>query len=276
MQPLVEAYLTDLELYRRAKNTITNTRLVLSKFSDGRDILKVNSNDIKIWFRQLNNISLQSQIKYLRYVSIFYDHLIEENQYKEKNPCTKILKELSKSPINRIRETTVLSVEDIRRIVLKASNPRDRSMILLLYKTGIRISELQQLRREDINLEEKIATIKKRKGGKKGIVFFDDECKLWLKAYLGISQVDTTVFGISTRMIENIVHTVGLRAGFEKLIPHDFRHAFTSHLQEARCHPEVIRILRGDSSRDMVSYYTHFSEAKNREEYENCIPKLGV
>lgn len=97
-----------------------------------------------------------------------------------------------------------------------------------------------------------------------------------LMAYFGISHINSNVFGISTRMIENIVHNVGVRAGFENLRPHDFRHAFTSRLQEARCHPEVIRVLGGDSNKDMVSYYTHFSMDKNREEYEMCIPKLGV
>jgi integrase/recombinase XerD len=128
---------------------------------------------------------------------------------------------------------------------------------------------------EDIDLDNKVITIQKRKGGKKGIVLFDDEAARWLKAYFSINKEDSP-YGLHRRQIGRIVKQIGQRSGIDNLRPHDFRHAFTSHLQEARCHPEVIRVLRGDTNKDMVSYYTHFSQDKNREEYENCIPKLGV
>jgi integrase len=276
MQKLIESYLSDLELYHRSPRTIKVVKSILCNFAQEKNILKVNADDIKIWLRSLNeNISIQSQSQYLQHISKFYDHLIEENKYKERNPCKKILRELNKAPTNRIRETTILSVEDVRKIVLKASNPSDRSMILLFYKTGMRISELQSLKIKDIDFDNKEITIQKRKGGKKGIVLFDDECKRWLKAHLGISGDIESLYGINVRRIQLIVNEIGKRAGIEHLKPHDFRHAFTSHLQEASCHPEVIRKLRGDSSGDMVSYYTHFSDDKNREEYEMCIPKLG-
>lgn len=274
---LIEKYLSDLELYHRSPTTIRVVKISLYNFADVKDLLKVSTDDIKSWLRSLNGrIAVQTQKKYLQRVSGFYDYLIVENKYVDKNPCKKILKELNKAPTNRIRETTILSVDDVRRIVLRASNPRDRSIILLFYKTGMRISELQQLRIEDIDLDNKIITIQKRKGGKKGIVLIDDECKRWLKAYISIRKSSESLYDLCKVRISDIVKEIGKRAGIENLKAHDFRHAFTSHLQEVRCHPEIIRNLRGDSNRDMVSYYTHFTNAKIREEYEISIPKLGV
>ena len=186
---------------------------ILYKFAGNKDLQKVNTTDIKLWLMTLDNVSVQTQAKYIQHVSIFYNHLIEENLYTEKNPCKKILKELQRAPSNPIRPTTILSVDDIRKIVLKATNPKDRSMLLLFYKTGMRLHELQQLRMEDINLEEKTATIQKRKGGKKGVVIFDDECRRWLKAYFGIKQDTENPFDISFRGIQKIVKRIGKRAG---------------------------------------------------------------
>lgn len=277
MQKVVKDYLSDLELYHRSPVTIINTKSTLLNFAKTeKKLLKVNANSIKNWIRSTNEVPVQTQLEYLKRISVFYDYLIEENLYKEKNPCKRMIKELKKAPTNRVRETNILSVDDIRGLVLKASNPRDRSILLLFYKTGLRMHELSQIQLKDIEFDNQKITIQKRKGGKKGVVFFDYECKRWLKAYLSIKKSDEILFPIGDAQIGRIIKEIGKRAGFENLRAHDFRHAFTSHLQEAKCHPEVIRVLRGDSIKDMVSYYTHFTDDKNREEYEACIPKLGV
>ncbi len=274
----IESYLSDLKLYDRSENTITATNRVLNNFAIQIDksFIKVTPIDIKKWLSSMNGISNKTRMYYLQHVSTFFDHLINEGEYNEKNPVTKILKEIRKAPMNPVRLTIILGVDDVRKIILKASNPRDRALLLLFYKTGIRLSELSSIRIEDIDFDKKIITIQKRKGGKTGKVFFDNEAEKWLKAYINTMPKKSTLFGLKIRQLEDIVKAIGERAGIDNLNPHAFRHAFTTHLQGNRCHPEVIRELRGDSKRDMVSYYTHFTPEQVKEEYNRCIPKLGV
>lgn len=61
------------------------------------------------------------------------------------------------------------------------------------------------------------------------------------------------------------VKEIGKKAGIKNLKPHDFRHSFSSHLNESRCHPETIRVLRGDSNRNITSYYTRILVQTNLE-----------
>ncbi len=278
-QDFITGYLSDLKLYGRSDRTIIAVNRVLNKFTIDVDkpFTQVKTEDIKAWLSLMNGTTCnKTKSYYLQHVCTFYNHLIDEGKFTDKNPCSKILKEIRKAPMNPVRKTILLSIEDVRRIVLKATNPRDRAMLLLFYKTGLRLSELMSLKAEDINFDKKVATIQKRKGGKTGKVFFDNEVEKWLKAHINTMPKKSSLFGLKTRQIEDIVKAIGERAGIDNLNPHAFRHAFTTHLQGNRCHPEVIRELRGDSKRDMVSYYTHFSPEQVKEEYERCIPKLGV
>lgn len=281
MQQINEKYFRYLESCEKRPITIKSAKNMLLRFETfiTKDLKSVTQDDIVDWnlYLKKEKLTTQTRSNYMQQISTFFDYLIENGYYTAKNPCKNTLTGLSKAPHNRIRNTTILSVEEVKRIVLKASNPRDRAIVLTYYKTGMRLTELTQLQKSNINLDTKTITIPERKGGKTGQVFFDEEASRWIKVLFSLPlSKEKNAFGISHRRIAEIVKDVGLKAGFENLRPHDFRHAFTTHLSGNRCHPEIIRELRGDSNRDMVSYYTHFTPAQVREEYERSIPKLGV
>jgi len=275
--PLIETHLEDLTNYGRSFNTIRNARNILYIFAQNKDLSNIGIDDIKIWLKENSTLSKQTQIKYLESISVFYDTLIEEGKFLKKNPCTKILRELRKAPQNAIKITTEMNIDDIRKIVIQADNPRDRSIILLLYKTGMRLMELASLTIEDVNMIDRTIHIKNRKGGKEGWVLFDDECKRMLETYLIIrNKTKNSLYNLSGGRIEIIIKNVGKKAGFSNLKPHDFRYAFTTHLNDIkiRCHPDVIDLLRGDSKKSMRAYYSKFTSTEIRREYERCIGKI--
>lgn len=274
---LIETYLKDLEIYGRAQNTIRNSRNILYIFAQNRNILNVGIDDIKIWLKTNSHLSKQTQIKYLESISVFYATLIEEEKYLKKNPCTNILRELRKAPQNPIKKTTEMTVDDIRKIAVQTDNPRDRSIIVLLYKTGMRLNELSSLNIEDVNMTDETIHIRKRKGGKEGWVLFDDECKRMLEVYFILrNKTQKSLYNLSGGRIEIIIKNIGKRAGFDNLKPHDFRYCFTTHLNaiKTRCHPDVIDLLRGDSKKSMRAYYSKFTSQEVKTEYERCIGKI--
>lgn len=284
-QELIDQYISDLELFTDSKATIKHKRSVLERFSRqlGKSFTEFTDNDIKDWMRNHANLKPASVQTYLRHLKVFFSFL-EDEGYISHNPVTRTLKRYTRSNHNSDnRREVFVSVEDIRKIILTASDLRDRTMLLLFYKTGMRLNELTQLTVQDVDINRRTINIPRRKGGKPGWVCFDIECQRYLQRWLMLRPDDSDALftswrgnRLNERWVQRIVTETCKEAGFDNLTTHSFRHIFTTHLQANRCHVEVIRILRGDSSGGMVSYYTHFSVDDVREEYDKCIPRLGV
>ena len=284
-QELINQYLDDIKLYTNSEATVRNKTQALQRFDADFDkpFTDLTDTDIKKWLKNRQELSKVSQLTYLTQLKAFFDFLIEEGVVPV-NPVVKILKRLQRSNKNANNGKEVyLSIDDVKRIILSANDIRVRTMILVFYKTGLRVSELQRLDIPDIDFDRRIITIPRRKGGKSGYVVFDKECERYLKRWIAVkSGKDDALFvswdggRLTVPYIRRLVTDVCKKAGYPKITCHSFRHIFTTHLQANRCHVEVIRVLRGDSGGGMVSYYTHFSVEQVREEYNRTMPRLGV
>uniref|UniRef100_A0A7V3ZYW7 Tyrosine recombinase XerC n=1 Tax=candidate division WOR-3 bacterium TaxID=2052148 RepID=A0A7V3ZYW7_UNCW3 len=150
---------------------------------------------------------------------------------------------------------------------------RDKSMLELLYATGIRVSELTNLKVQNILLDEKIVRVI-GKGNKERIVPFNDYTEKYLTIYLyevrprlmrkrGEDRVFLNLRGgpISRISVWKILQEYALKAGINKRIyPHILRHTFATHMLKNGCDLRTLQVFLGHSSLITTQIYTHLDK----------------
>lgn len=165
---------------------------------------------------------------------------------------------------------------------------RDRALIELLYATGLRVSELVNLRAADINFESAYLTTT-GKGRKQRIVPIGDQASHWVTRYLREGRSALLGTRQSTRLFVNARGGgIGLtRVGFWKILkgyaqqagigrtvsPHVLRHSFATHLLERGADLRAIQMMLGHSDLSTTEIYTHVLEARLRTLYERFHPR---
>ena len=173
---------------------------------------------------------------------------------------------------------------------------RDKAVITLLAKTGIRRNELITLDTSDVDLIENRIKLKATGKRTNRVVFFDDEAALllrrWLKIREGMNRRNETALFLSnwgyrisrTDVYEAVTKAaarVGLHdPGSERLEdhfgPHCCRHWYCTHLFRAGMRREYIKELRGDSRKEAFDLYNHIDLKELKEAYLAAIPQLGI
>jgi integrase/recombinase XerD len=190
------------------------------------------------------------------YLSIKAKQNKEINNIIEKTPN---LKRDKKLPL-------VLSKKDIENMIISTTNFTHRTIIMLLYSSGMRASELTNLKWEDIDFKRNIIHIKLAKGNKDRIVMLSPKIK---KA---LNHLDINKQGIvfktnrnkkySLRSIEQIIKKAARKSGIKKNVtPHTLRHSFATHLLENGTDLRIIQKLLGHSNLETTQIYTHVSKA---------------
>jgi integrase/recombinase XerD len=154
-----------------------------------------------------------------------------------------------------------LKPSDLRKLLLTASNFRDRCLIKTLWWLGVRRSELINLDVRDVDVERKRVTIHKGKGGKTRVIpIINDEYLSDLLLLIG-SRKTGPIFlsnrhrGMAPRSVNHIVATLGVQAGvanpnprLRHLNPHLFRHSIARFLKSKRFSAEWIQNFLGHES----------------------------
>jgi integrase/recombinase XerD len=186
-------------------------------------------------------------------------------------------------------------VEDASRLVNSILDSRDKCILVLLFKTGMRVGELTSLDVGDINLENGEVTVKQKKKRSNRCLFLDNEAiavlQRWLAARknrkgaedqaLFLSKIEKRITGRSVEeIIEKHAERVGLHnpgAGLEdRFTPHCCRHWFVTHLLRAGMSRDFVKELRGDTRGEAIDVYNHIDRKELRESYLAHIPQLGI
>lgn len=210
-------------------------------------------------------------------IKSFYRFLVIE-KHLDTSPV-----ELLEYPKRELKLPNVLTQDEISRIVEAADSYtplgiRDRAMLELLYSTGMRISELINLKLTDVFLDEAFLRIT-GKGGKERYVPIGKLAMDWLTIYLERGRPylkqhhDSGYLFINrngdklTRMgVWKIVQKYAKRAGIKKPVtPHTFRHSFATHMLEGGADLRVVQELLGHASIRTTEVYTHISQEKLKE-----------
>ena len=174
-----------------------------------------------------------------------------------------------------------LSEADVERLlqapeVREPRGLRDRAMLETLYATGLRVSELTELRVLHVRLNDGVVQVVGGKGGKDRLVPLGEEALVWLTRYLAEargallkgrpcdSMFVTHLGGPMTRQgFWKIVKQMALRAGIRVPIsPHVLRHAFATHLLNHGADLRVVQLLLGHSDISTTQIYTHVARER--------------
>ena len=159
---------------------------------------------------------------------------------------------------------------------------RNRLVMELLYATGIRVSELVNIKIPDVDINNKRIEVL-GKGNKARIVFFNDICQEYLKKYLRESQNIRKGEYLIINHYGRKMTTSGIRLILEKVIretsivknvhPHTLRHTFATHLLNNGCDLLTVQELLGHSSISTTGIYTHVTTEHMKEVYFHTHPR---
>lgn len=164
-----------------------------------------------------------------------------------------------------------LTKEELRRL-LEACGLREKAIVAVLYSQGIRVGELCQIRRKDIQGD----MVKIRgKGGKEALVILDSCAQHFLTEYLQ-TRTDSSPFlfysmkhkGLGKSRVQKLVREAGEKAGLDKIVtPHVLRHSFATHMAQAGCGAFQLQGLMRHSHISTTQVYVHLTGQDNRQAY---------
>jgi site-specific recombinase XerD len=172
----------------------------------------------------------------------------------------------------------ILVKDEIKRLINQAETEKSGLIISFLYSTGVRVSELVNLKVQDIDLDNKKGRVH-GKGNKSRQIFLSESLCNNLKNYLERKQPKTYLFStkekpLTTRNIQKIIKNTSTKAGINKKVtPHTLRHSFATHLLESGIDIRKIQVLLGHSRIDTTQIYTQVS-GKDLENIRNPLDTL--
>ena len=280
-----------------SKNTVAAYRRDLNRFSEylllsKKDLKSISAEDLPLylaWLRGLNNnefsMGESSIARNVVAVRNFFEFLAKEHGF------TDIAANIHPPKIPK-RLPKALSMENIDSF-LKVSRvdkfaARDRALLETLYATGGRVSEIVNLKIDDLQSNENYTSVRLTgKGGKQRVVPVGKFAQDALNDYLencrkNLLKVASNKYlflngrgGVLTRQSAwNIVVAQAKSAGiFEELSPHSLRHSFATHLLDGGADIRVVQELLGHSSVTTTQIYTLITIDKLRESYAMAHPR---
>lgn len=268
-------------------NTIDSYRRVLDKFDNytKKNINKINKDDIKDYIKHLN-IDQQSEKTVAQNISClksFYKFLLTEKIISI-NPLETIsMPKISKTLPSTLTEDEVNKLLDIN--LTDNFSFRNKAMLELMYSSGLRVSELINLKTYDINLNEGIVrTI--GKGSKERIIPIGRFATEALSNYINDHRQSMFKKEINDYLFLNnhgkkmtrqgffkILKKIALEKGIKKnFSPHTLRHSFATHLLKYGADLRTIQELLGHSDISTTQIYTHVSNEKLKDTFKNFHP----
>ncbi|MGZ4998538.1 MAG: site-specific tyrosine recombinase XerD [Methylobacter sp.] len=260
---------------------------IFAKWLAGKSMLEVDGAELSSFLasRYKEGIGSRSTARILSSLRRFYGYYIRENSIKV-DPTA-----LIESPHIGQPLPTSLSEQDVELLldapeVSNALGFRDRTMLEMLYATGLRVSELVNLKFEQISFRQGVVRII-GKGNKERLVPVGEEAMGWLESYMG--QARKTILGerqcdylfvtnragnMTRQAFWHIIKRHAKKAGINKeLSPHTLRHAFATHLLNHGADLRVVQLLLGHSDLSTTQIYTHIARERLKELHSKYHPR---
>ncbi|HKL24477.1 MAG TPA: site-specific tyrosine recombinase/integron integrase [Candidatus Nanoarchaeia archaeon] len=224
---------------------------------------KINEDDIKMYIAEkMPHSSPSSVILFLSAIKYSFSNIMN-------NDLTKKIKR----PKRDKQIPTVLTREEVKKLLSILINKKSKLMVSMMYACGMRVSELINLKIDNLNFDEKIGHLKKAKGRKDRVFNIPDflekdlreqvenQKKLIEKGKNKEGYVFTGPKGkLSARNLQKMVSKAAKRAGIQKEVHcHTLRHSYATHLLEDGVDIRHIQIMLGHSDLSTTQIYTHVS-----------------
>ncbi|KKS34364.1 MAG: Tyrosine recombinase XerC [Parcubacteria group bacterium GW2011_GWC2_42_13] len=296
---LIKEFLEYLEIERGASlMTIKNYRRYLKRFLDFAKLKNPGeiTDDLirkyRLWLNRQSDlkggnlkrktqnyylIALRGFLKYLakRGIAALTSERIELAKTSERE-----LDLISQEELGRLLESPAYVKASAGKLSGNLKTLRDKAILELLFSTGLRVSELCNLNRDDIDLNKDEFSIR-GKGDKVRLVFLSRPAKTALGDYLnGRADMEEAMFirmpnvkiqmskptRLTPRSIERIVAYYARKAGIAKKVsPHTLRHCFATDLLENGADIRSVQVLLGHSNISTTQIYTHVTDRQLRE-----------
>ncbi len=255
-------YLAAKKVEGCSEKTAMYYKATLGKFMDtvNKSILQVTTEDLRNYLTeyQVKRKSSKVTIDNIRRIFSSFFSWLEDEDIIIKSPVRRIHK--VKTP-NSIKET--YSDEELEHLRDNCKELRDLALIDLLSSTGMRVGELVNLNRVDINFEERECVVL-GKGNKERIVYFDARTKIHLANYLAKRNDECEALFVSlktphTRMtiggIESRIKKLGKDVGIKRAYPHKFRRTLATNAIDKGMPIEQVQNLLGHERIDTTLHY---------------------
>jgi integrase/recombinase XerD len=170
----------------------------------------------------------------------------------------------------------VLTPGEVKSIIQEPSHTKSKAMIMMLYSTGMRVSELVSLKWEDLEPERGVAWVREGKGDKDRMITLSDTI---IDVLDEINNSSEYVFSgrngeMTTRNVQRVVKRAAEQAGVDKKVtPHTLRHSYATHLLEDGNDLRLIQELLGHSNLQTTEIYTHVS-SDAKQDLDNPLDNL--
>jgi len=265
-----------------AANTLAAYRRDLSAFATwlhqqrGQALPQAQAADIQQWFAQnYTHTRASTANRRLAALRRYYLWALRSGLTQE-NPCLALppVKQAARFPktISEAQVEALLHAPDIE----KPLGLRDKAMLETLYATGLRVSELVNLKLLDVSLTEGVLRVNMGKGGRDRLVPLGQEALHWLDGYLQRARpallsvrrsdalfLTTRAQAMTRQMFWQLVKKYAARAAISvPLSPHVLRHAFATHLLNHGADLRVVQMLLGHADISTTQIYTHVARER--------------
>lgn len=268
-----------------SKNTIETYNYTLEEFYKiiNKDLCKINEEDIKKYIEYLNKVDSSKTINHhLNVLTSFYNFLLIEEKITN-NPVSNIDKLKTKKTIPK-----VLSQEEVKKILdidlVNKYSYRDKAALELMYSSGLRISELVNLKMFHLDLNLGILRVM-GKGNKERIVPIGEIALKYLNIYINeyrplLNKKNSDYIFLNSRgtplsrqSLFKKVKLIAIKKNIKtEFTPHTLRHSFATHMLENGADLRSIQELLGHSDISTTQIYTHVSNNIKKENYIKYHP----
>ena len=292
---MIDSFLNYLQFEKRfSPHTVSSYRNDLSQF---KIYLKENYEEepvvatytmVRGWIvslveKKLDALSVNRKIASLR----SYYKFLQKQEMIKKDPMTKIkvLKTKKKLP-HFVKEPDMATMLDQPSFENNHEGCRERLILELLYGTGMRLSELINLKENQVNLRERtVRVIGKR--NKERVIPFPDSLVNVIKEYTRVRNKEVEVSNVHGCLIVNntggkcypmmvyriVTKHLGEFSSVEKKSPHVLRHTYATHLLNKGAEINAVKDLLGHSSLAATQVYTHNTMEKLKKVFDQAHPK---
>ncbi len=275
-----------------SKNTLEAYKRDLLLFADwlqrdrAKTLLETVEVDIHAYFAFKHEHSkATSSNRRLAVLRRFYQYALRTNRIHA-DPCVRL-----KSARQPARFPKTLSEQNVEALLAAPDihtplGLRDRTMLELMYASGLRVSELVLLKSVEVGMNEGVLRVT-GKGNKTRLVPFGEEARVWIERYL--KEARGTILGgkmhdalfvtalggpMTRQMFWQIIKKYALRAEINApLSPHTLRHAFATHLLNHGADLRVVQLLLGHADISTTQIYTHVARERLKKIHAEHHPR---
>jgi integrase/recombinase XerD len=274
-----------LSAYRRDLTLFANWLELDSECT--KSIYQVVEADLTAYMASKRDDKASTANRRLTVFKRFYRYALRQHLV-EQDPCLKLraAKQAQRFPkvLSEEQITTLLNTPD----TAEALGLRDRTMLELMYASGLRVSEIVSLKTVALGLNEGVVRVVNGKGGKERLVPFGAEAGDWLRRYLQEARpvllegkTCQEVFvgrhtgsGLTRQAFWSIIKRYAQLADIKvALSPHTLRHAFATHLLNHGADLRVVQLLLGHADISTTQIYTHVARERLKSIHAQHHPR---